>query len=113
MRDWLDSALPVIIFGLTLLSLGCDKDVTSDAQYRFSRVVGTWKTKTPLTLWNDEGNLCLETEDGFVGQVVAKLPAGTVIRVQHLIRYATEAGYFMRVTGTITSGQYAGKEVRI
>jgi hypothetical protein len=106
---FLSSAL---LFGAAFFLTGCDKDVTNDPAYAFSGVVGTWRAKKPLQLVKSGDNIIVTDRD-FGEQLVATLPVGTEVRIERLIRYSTEAGYFRRITGTVASGPHSGQGVLI
>lgn len=93
-------------------------DVTNDPSYgNFSSVVGTWKTKTPFTLTIIDKELRLSAHKVFYHQGdrdLATLPTGTEIRIEHLILdNTTEAGPFVYAVGSLTSGPYAGQNMRL
>jgi hypothetical protein len=108
-----------------LMCLGCKdvekmliKDVTNDPSYGdFSTTVGTWKTKSLLTLQEIDKKLYLSTDSERYRQTtrnLATLPVGTEIRVEHLINDRTaESGERLYGTGCIASGPYAGKSLEL
>jgi hypothetical protein len=104
-----------------LLAMGCGgdfgtKDVTNDPAYGdFRNVVGTWETKSPLWLKESKNTLYLETSGEHYSNPmrdVATLPAGTKIRIDHLIFERTIETEFLYATGSLTSGPYAGRLVK-
>ena len=99
-----------ILLSAAFFMAGCDKDVTNDSSYSFSGVVGTWKAKKPLQLVKSGDNIIVTDRD-FGGQLIATLPVGTEVRIEHLIRYSTEAGYFTRITATVASCPHSGQLV--
>ena len=103
---------------IAILIVGCKDvgktDVTHDTSYGdFTRVVGTWKTQVPCKLSEEEGELYLTLEpDYYMGRkLLLNLPAGTEIRVEHLIHEKVLGGTPNHVMGGLTSGPYAGRSI--
>ena len=119
--QWLARAIAVLFMTVGTLNTGCKdyskKDVTNDPNYGdFSRVVGTWKSKTPLELAEidkelflcPEGNL---TNDG--ARLIVTLPAGTEIRIEHLTYHEVMGGSPTAIMGSLVAGPYAGKPIEL
>ena len=112
------------LLGLAVLygaNIGCGdygtKEITKDPSYGdFTAVVGTWKTKAELWLQEINGHLYLVTTNEHYHAPTRDLqavPVGTEIRIQHLIRDRTVERDLLYATGTLTSGPYAGKGMRL
>ena len=111
----------------TLMPGGCKRDVTNDSAYGFSAVVGTWKTKVPITLVDVTQHSYTSASGLYLGVDIrpaaelnspnvrlTTLPIGTEIRIEHLMAdNSAEAGSIYWVTGSLTSGPYAGKPLTI
>ena len=111
-----------------LLSLGCDsksrgsgvKDVKNDPAFGdFTSVVGMWKTKTPLRLveieFRGDKILCLVNGDASIHRShleLPEVPAGSEVRIEHLIFTSTPVTELLDVTGSLATGPYSGKIVR-
>ena len=107
-----------------MLIVGCDgsKDVTNDSSYGdFSNVMGTWRTKAPLYLKErntssnrDRKLIYIDTAlQGNSAAILATLPPGTEIRVEHRIHEWTAERDLFYATGSLVSGRYAGQTVEL
>jgi hypothetical protein len=118
-------ALLAISCSLALMCFGCrdtvgtkTKDVTYDPAYgNFSAVVGTWRTKSQLTLMEIDDVLYLSTTGEHTKyrsyRDLAVLPVGTEVRIEHLIFKTTIETETVYATGTLTSGPHAGKAIQL
>jgi hypothetical protein len=111
-----------VLFGFALVSAGCKdfvgkKDVTNDSAYgNFSSVVGTWKSKIPLWLIEDDKTLYLKTANTLIdktSRVLVAVPVGTDIRIERLIHEQTTETDLFHEIGTLTSGPYAGRTIEL
>lgn len=105
---------------IAILVAGCKDvgktDVTHDPSYGdFSRVVGTWKTEVPCKLSEEENEIYLTVEpDYYMGRkLLLSLPAGTEIRVEHLVHEKAFGGTPNHVMGSLASGPYTGRSVHL
>ena len=105
-----------------LLFSGCSgkKDVTNDPRYDFSDVIGTWKTKSPLWLKDspettlEPGGLYLDTTARDNNDpILTMVPAGTQIRIEHLMNDWTFNRDVLYAAGSLVSGPHAGKAIRL
>jgi hypothetical protein len=111
----------VLFVTLTTLNTGCkdpsQKDVTNDPNYGdFSRVVGTWNSKTPLELAQLDKELYLCPKGGLTNggaRLILTLPAGTEIRVEHLYYHEVMGGSPTYMMGSLVTGPYAGKPIEL
>jgi len=108
------AALPLLL----LFTAGCGskpQDVTNDPAFgNFVSVVGGWKTKVPLRLVDIEQKLYLVYGDqALSGRELLLLPAGTEIRIEHLIFRSTFETDFLDVMGSLVAGPYSGKSVHV
>ena len=107
------------LFGAVLASAGCKDsktDVTNNTSYGdFSSVVGTWKSKVPLYLFEIDKKLYVDTRSALFGngRKLATLPVGTEVRIEHLIQEKTFETTLLYPTGSLTSGPYANRTVEI
>ena len=113
-------ALLAISLGILVLPVpGCgprDQDVTNDPAFGdFRSVVGIWRAKVPLRLVERDKMLYLVSHDTPVSgyHELATEPAGTRIRVEHLILRKTIETELLRVTGSLIDGQYAGRPLEL
>jgi hypothetical protein len=127
MKRW-RFTLKILLIATLLPSAGCGsapQDVTRDPAYgNFGAVMGTWKTKAPIQLVE-----CSEVNivggDRFLGlggalkmgapgeKVLADLPAGTEIRIEHLIFAPSWEASLLGVTGSLTAGSYADRQAQL
>ena len=108
---------------LALMCFGCDdmrtriKDVTNDPSYGgFSSVVGTWRTKSQLTLMEIDKTLYLSTTGEHYSATtrdLAILPVSTEIRLERLNLKTTIETQLLYATGSLTSGPYAGRTFEV
>src|SRR5436853_7571425 len=99
------AAIPLLL----LLSGGCGskpQDVTNDPAFgNFASVVGTWKTKVPLRLVEIEKKPYLLCDDqAHIDRDLLLLPAGTEIRIEHLIFTSTFETDYLDVMGSLVAG---------
>jgi hypothetical protein len=101
---------------LAPVATGCSdpsRDVSNDPNYgNFSTVTGRWKTKTPLMIVEYQTRLFLWTSQRDVGGVyklLATVPPGTELSVEHLMLHPSFEANTMSETGSLVSGPYAGK----
>jgi hypothetical protein len=94
-------------------------DVTSDPKYgNFSTVTGRWKTKQTLTVVDRDNALHLWTRERCENldkttKALATVPPGSEISVEHLILHPSfECDTYTR-TGSLTSGPYAGRTLKL
>jgi hypothetical protein len=92
-------------------------DVTNAPSYgNFATVVGTWKTKSQLTLMDIDGKMYLSTRSEHYAastRDLQVLPPGTEIRIEHLmLRSSFDIGR-LYPTGSLTSGAYAGRAAEV
>ncbi|HEX3357771.1 MAG TPA: hypothetical protein VHS31_12440 [Tepidisphaeraceae bacterium] len=106
---------------LAAMTAGCEKsrDVSNDPKYfNFSTVTGFWKTKQTLTLvnWNGELTLCTSRRCEMLdktAKVLAALPPGTEISVEHLVLHPSfECDTYTR-TGSLVTGPWAGRPLEL
>jgi len=103
---------------MLLFTTGCGskpQEVTNDPAFgNFVSVVGTWNTKVPLRLVEIEKKLYLVYGDqALSGRELLLIPAGTEIRIEHLIFRSTFETDFLDVMGSLVVGPYSGKSVNI
>jgi hypothetical protein len=109
------AAVPLLLFFIA----GCGskpQDVTNDPAFgNFSSVVGTWKTKVPLRLVEIKNELYLINGDQAIQQSreLPGLPAGTEIRIEHLLFRSTFETSYLDVMGSLAVGPYSGMPVYI
>jgi hypothetical protein len=108
------AAIPMML----LFTTGCGskpQDVTNDPAFgNFASVVGPWKTKVPLRLVETEKELYLVYGDqALSGRDLLLIPAGTEIRIEHLIFRSTFETDFLDMWGSLVVGPYSGKSVHI
>jgi hypothetical protein len=106
---------------LAFIATGCEKsrDVTNDPKYfNFSTVTGFWKTKQTLTLvnWNGELQLCTSRTCEYLdktAKVLATLPPGTEISIEHLVLHPSfECDTYSR-TGSLVTGPWGGRPLEL
>ena len=108
------NAVTIVIFAIGIVVGGCNKygteDLTANPSYGFGGAVGVWKTKTPLWVANVQGRMCLMATDQIAGSsILETVPAGTEIRIEHLIMKRTFETDFIAPYGCVLSGPQAGK----
>jgi hypothetical protein len=120
-------SLQTPLIAALLLSVGCSKpqDVTHDPAYgKFGAIMGTWKTKAPIQLVEcSEVNIAGDNRFLVLGgalkmsmygeKVLADLPAGTEIRIEHLVFAPSWEASLLGVTGSLTAGPYAGQQAQL
>ena len=109
------AVVSVVLLAVVFVS-GCSKpqDVTSDPQYgNFTNAVGTWKTKVPLTLREQDKRLYLLGTNTFMPRAreVLAVPVGTELRIEHLILWPSWECDVTEATGSLVAGPYAGKRL--
>jgi hypothetical protein len=95
---------------------GCSKpqDVTSDPKYgNFTNAVGTWKTKVPLTLREQDKRLYLLGTNTFMPRAreLSAVPVGSELRIERLILWPSWECDVTEATGSLVAGPYAGKRL--
>ena len=119
---WLASIRSRVLAPVALLLLftaGCGskpQDVTNDPAFgNFASVVGTWRTKVPVRLVEIQKEMYLVYGDQSIprSRELAVLPAGTEIRIEHLIFRSTFETDFLDVTGSLVASPYSAKIVNI
>jgi len=102
---------------LIVLASGCSKpprDVTNDSSHgNFAAAVGTWKTKVPLTLREQDKQLYLLGTNTFMPRAreLFAVPIGTEVRIERLTLYSSWECDVTVPTGSLVAGPYAGKSL--